>query len=179
MRSSAASRGLGATAIALNALGALGIVGLMLLINADVAGRALFNKPIRGVPEVVSLSIVAIVFFQAAYMLRSGRMIASDSLIGRLRSTRPSVAAAMDFVFSLLGATMFALLLWASTPGFVEAWRDDLFVGAEGDFTIPTWPTKGVILVGSAMLCLQYLELALEAARHLVQGLRSKRPGHG
>ena len=38
------------------------ILLLVLLINSDVVGRALFGAPVSGVPEMVSLSIVAIVF---------------------------------------------------------------------------------------------------------------------
>lgn len=160
----------GAWTSLLNIFGGIGIVFLMLLINADVAGRAVLNQPIRGVPEVVSLSIVAIVFLQAGYMLRSGRMISSDSLIARLRDERPRAGAAMDLLFSLLGALLFGLLLEASIPGFVEAWRDNLFLGAEGDFTLAVWPAKLVLLVGSATVVAQYLGLAWRALRRVPRG---------
>ena len=142
---------------ALNALGSLGIVLLMFLINADIAGRVLFNTPIRGVPEIVSLSIVSIVFLQAGYMLRSGRMISSDSLIDRLRSTRPTIACYVESLFNGAGALLFGALFFASMPPFLEAWNEDLFIGAIGDFTVPVWPMKLVVLIGSAMLTLQYL----------------------
>lgn len=152
-------------AVGLNALGALGIVGLMVLINADVLGRALFSAPIRGVPEVVSLSIVSIVFLQAGYMLRSGRMISSDSLITRLRRTTPGLARWMDAAFNTAGALLFGLIFRASLPSFTEAWSNDLFVGAEGDFTVPIWPMKLIVLIGSAMLCLQYAANVLAVLR--------------
>lgn len=155
----------GALTIAMNAAGALGIVLLMVLINADVLGRAAFSAPIRGVPEVVSLSIVSIVFLQAGYMLRSGRMIASDSLIERLRQRAPAVARALDVVFAALGCTLFGVLFHASLPSFVDAWSNDLFVGAEGDFTVPIWPMKLIVLAGSAMLAAQYALFAWAALR--------------
>ena len=56
--------------LALNVIGTAGIFLLMLLINADVLGRSLFDRPISGVPEIVSLSIVAIVFLQIAGLER-------------------------------------------------------------------------------------------------------------
>ena len=42
---------------AMNALGTLWILALMVLMNLDVAGRNLFGAPVRGVTEMVSLSI--------------------------------------------------------------------------------------------------------------------------
>ena len=46
---------------------------LMVVINVDVIGRTLFTKPLPGVPELVRLSIVAIVFLQIGSTLRAGR----------------------------------------------------------------------------------------------------------
>ena len=45
----------------LNALGTVWIIALMLLINTAVVGRNLFKAPVRGVTELVALSIVGIV----------------------------------------------------------------------------------------------------------------------
>ncbi|MDP6814497.1 MAG: TRAP transporter small permease, partial [Alphaproteobacteria bacterium] len=46
---------------AMNAVGTAWIFVLMVLINADVLGREAFAAPVRGVTELVSLSIVGIV----------------------------------------------------------------------------------------------------------------------
>src|SRR5690606_26270968 len=73
----------------LNALGSLMILGLMLLINADIIGRTGFNAPVRGVTELVSLSIVGIVFLQLADTLRCGRFTRADMLLERLKRTQP------------------------------------------------------------------------------------------
>jgi TRAP-type C4-dicarboxylate transport system permease small subunit len=78
-----------------NVTGTLLIVALMVLIGADVFGRQAFNAPVSGVPELVSLSIVAIVFLQVPQALRSGRFTRSDSVISLVlkrwpRAARPS-----------------------------------------------------------------------------------------
>ena len=57
----------------LNAIGTAWIFVLMLAINADVFSRFLFNAPISGVPLVVEMSIIAIVFLQITAALRGGR----------------------------------------------------------------------------------------------------------
>ena len=64
----------------MNAIGTLWIFGLMVLIGADVLGRELFNSPIRGVTEIVSLSIVAIVFLQLAHTLWVKRITRNEAL---------------------------------------------------------------------------------------------------
>src|SRR5690606_9515711 len=50
----------------LNVIGTLLIVAIMVLVNVDVIGRGAFDAPVAGVPELVSMSIVAIVFLQIA-----------------------------------------------------------------------------------------------------------------
>ena len=45
----------------LNAAGVIGIFALMFLIAADITARTLFDDPIAGVTEMVSLSLVALV----------------------------------------------------------------------------------------------------------------------
>jgi len=72
----------------LNALGTLWIVALMLLINSDVLGRNLLGAPVRGVTELVSLSIVGIVFLQLADTLHSGRFTRAEVLLDRLERSR-------------------------------------------------------------------------------------------
>ena len=54
----------------MNSIGTAWVFVLLIIINLDIGGRAIFNHPIRGVPEIVSLSIVACVFLQIAHTLK-------------------------------------------------------------------------------------------------------------
>jgi len=90
----------------LNALGTLWIIALMLLINTDVLGRNLFNAPVRGVTELVALSIVGIVFLQLADTLHSGRFTRADVLLDRLKRRRPALAARLQALYHLVGAAL-------------------------------------------------------------------------
>ena len=65
----------------MNALGSLWIVLIMILLNADVIGRYVFNQPIRGVPLIISMSLIAIVALQLAASLYSGRMTRNAGFI--------------------------------------------------------------------------------------------------
>jgi TRAP-type C4-dicarboxylate transport system permease small subunit len=63
------------------AAAALLIFLLSFLVVADVIGRAVFNSPVKGTPEIVSMSIVVICFLLAGYAVQSGGMIHADILV--------------------------------------------------------------------------------------------------
>ena len=151
--------------LALNVVGSVLIFALMLLISGDVIGRNLFGQPISGVPEMVSLSIVAIVFLQAPQALRAGKLTRSSALADGLAARRPGLARGMETLFDLVAIGVFGAILWASWPLFARAWDRGDFVGAVGDFTAPTWPVKAVILLGSAVLILQFAARILRRHR--------------
>ena len=153
----------------LNALGTLWILGLMLLICADVVGRAFLGNPIAGVPEIVSLSIVGIVFLQLASTLRAGRMTRSDMLLNLLgRRARP-VGHAVEVIFHLAGAFIMYVIFTASYPRFFTALERGEFVGAVGHFTAPTWPIKLILLIGSAALLIQFVFGAIRHAAYVAR----------
>ena len=144
----------------LNALGTLWIVGLMLLINVDVIGRDLLDAPVRGATELVSLSIVGIVFLQLADTLARGRMTRADVLLDRLKRTRPALAAGLQAFYHLVGAALMAVILWAAWEPLMESIRIREYVGAIGDFTAPVWPVRAIMLVGICATLIVFLLLA-------------------
>ena len=144
----------------MDSIGTVWVFILLIIINLDIGGRALFNSPLRGVPEIVSLSIVALVFLQLANTLRVGRLTRSDFVLGWLHKTRPRLGSALEGLFHLVGAALLVILFYASVPMFTKAWRIMEYVGAEGDFKAPVWPVKLIILIGCAVTCLQFVALA-------------------
>jgi TRAP-type mannitol/chloroaromatic compound transport system permease small subunit len=144
-----------------NHVGTLLIVAAMLLVVSDVIGRGM-GTPVRGVPEMVGASIVAIVFLQIANALRAGRMIRSDSMLHWLGRRHPRTAHLIEALFALAGAVLFAAILYAAVPLVREAINAGTFIGVSGYFTMPIWPVKSVVIVGCVLAILQYLRLAWE-----------------
>lgn len=144
-----------------NVLGTAWILALMLLINADAAGRSFFQSPITGVPEIVSLSIVGIVFLQLASALRNGSLTRSDMLLSVLMRRWPRVGEVMESLFHLAGAVTLWFLLQASWPRFITAWERGETVGVVGRFLIPTWPIKLILVVGTVAMLIQFLLFAV------------------
>jgi TRAP-type mannitol/chloroaromatic compound transport system permease small subunit len=148
----------------LNVLGTLLILALMILINGDIIGREVFLSPVSGVPEMVSLSIVAIVFLQVGQAFRMGRFTRTDAVIAALERSVPRLRALLELVYCAAGLFVIAVLLHASYPLFTKAWERNTFVGTVGDFIAPIWPVKLIILVGCVALLLQLAMAALRAA---------------
>lgn len=139
-----------------NGSGSIWIFCLMAVLCADVVSRALFNAPINGVPLLVELSIVIIVFVQLPAAIRSGRLTRSDILLARLLRDRPSIGVSLRAVYDLLGVGLMVIVFVYTLPTFEKVWRRDTFEGVEGDFSLPSWPFKLLILVGSVMCAVQF-----------------------
>ena len=157
----------------LNSVGTLWIFALMLIVNADVIGRSAFTAPIPGVAEFVQLSIVGIIFLQLAHTLRSGRMTRADGLLNKLKRHWPRLGFALEGLFSLAGAVLFAVLFYGSYPFFLRSWTSAEYAGVEGYVSFPIWPVRLVILIGSALAGVQFL---LFAWRALMIVLKRKAP---
>lgn len=141
---------------ALNITGSVLIIALMVLMGIDVAGRNLADAPVPGVPEMVTLSILAIVFLQAPQALRAGRFTRSDAVINALRDRLPGLARLLETLFDLAAMAVLWVIVQATWPIFLRSWNRGDFIGAVGDFTAPTWPVKATILIGGTMLILQF-----------------------
>jgi len=141
---------------ALNILGSLLIMALMILVAMDVVGRNFFGTPVSGVPEIVTLSIVAIVFLQVPQSLREGRIPRSDGLASIIAARNPRASLVLETIFDLAGIAVIAIIVWTTWPILVKAWVRNDFVGAIGEFTAPTWPVKAIIVAGGSVLILQF-----------------------
>ena len=130
---------------------------LTFVILADIIGRGAFNDPVQGVREIVANSIVIIVFLQAGYAIRSRSMLSADFVISRFPPAARRWALAFGY---LLGALFFGMIIWGGWQFAVDSWVGDEFEG-EGALRVPAWPTRFMILAGSALAVVNYLVLAI------------------
>ena len=154
---------------ALLALAAAIIFLLSFLVVADVIGRGAFNSPVKGTPEIVSMSIVIICFLLAAYAVQSGAMLRTDVIAAMFG--RRGLAFA-DLMSGLLGAGFFLLIVWGSFEPSWHAWTSNEFEG-EGALRVPVWPARFVVMLGSALVVAIYFGQAIVAACAL---MRPNRP---
>ncbi len=144
----------------LNMLGAVWVVALMLLIVADVVGRA-FGKPLFGVPEIVKISVVGLVWCMMPHTLKIGAHLRSTILMDRMP---PGGRRAVEVLSCLLGIAMFALIVYSGWDKMIEAWQIGEFEGEE-PMRVPTAPIRTMVFVGAALTSLQFAVLLLEHLR--------------
>jgi TRAP-type C4-dicarboxylate transport system permease small subunit len=139
---------------------------LSFLVVADVIGRTVFNSPVKGTPEIVSISIVIICYLQAAYAIRSGGMLRVDAFVSVLPAR---VRDALGVLGALLGAAFFGFILWGAYEPAAYSWTSSEFEG-EGALRVPVWPARFIIILGSALAVLNYLLLALRSLQGMLAG---------
>jgi TRAP-type C4-dicarboxylate transport system permease small subunit len=129
---------------------------LTFIIMADIIGRGAFNNPVQGVREIVANSVVIIVFLQAGYAIRSRSMLSAEFLIDRFAPWARRVALALGY---LLGIVFFVLIIWGGWRLAIDSWVGGEFEG-EGALRVPAWPTRFMILFGSALAIINYFVMA-------------------
>ena len=154
----------------LNGIGTLWILGLLILINADVFGRNIFHEPIDGVIEMIEISMIAIVFLQLGDATRTGRLTRSDGFFGLIKRHAPKVGNTMGAIFDLLGALFMFFILYGTWPSLIEAWTLNDYIGNEGVFTAPKWPMIFILILGSAVTLLLFVKLAVSQIRAVSRG---------
>jgi C4-dicarboxylate transporter DctM subunit len=160
----------------MNGAGVVWVFAIMFLVCADIVGRNLFDRPIRGVPEMVSLSLVACVFLQLAFAVHEGRLTKAEVLLSRLESKATAFAVGWKRLLAAAGIVIFALMAIGAWPDFWRALRTGEFAGVEGIFTVLVWPIKLLIVLGSVVVVLEY---SRELGAHFAAAARRQTEGHG
>jgi len=135
---------------------------LCFLVVADVIGRVVFNSPVKGTTEIVSLSIVIICYLQAGFAIRSGGMLHVDMFVSKAGPRGQSV---MSAIAALAGFAVFSFVCFGSFEGATHAWASNEFEG-EGALRVPVWPARFVLVLGTMLASFSYaLMFVVEASR--------------
>ena len=129
---------------------------LMLAVNitADVIGRGAFNRPLTGTVEIITNSVVMIVFLQLPYAVHSSSMLRADFILEAL----PPFLRRIVRVFNpVLGACLFGLVVLGAIEPMTQAYLRHEYEG-EGALRVPIWPIYGVIVFGSACCAPDFLD---------------------
>lgn len=149
----------------MNTLASIWVLFIVALISTDVIGRAAFNAPLPGVPEIVRFSIVGMVWLQMAYALRSGNHLRTTLFLGMMP---PLARRAVLVANSLVGIGLFVLIAWLGWIEMAKSYDIGAFEG-EHPVRIPVWPIWAILVGGAALTALQF---ALDALRYLIEGPR-------
>lgn len=151
---------------ALLAAAAAIIFCLGFLVCADIFGRALFSSPVKGTPEIVSMSIVIITFLLAGYAVQSGSMIYTNVFTGMFGLRGEAFGKLLS---ALLGILFFGLIVWGGFEPSIHAWTSGEYEG-EGALRVPVWPARFAVIVGAILVVVSYVLLAVNALCTLLGG---------
>lgn len=132
-------------------------MGLSMLIVADIVANNVVGRAIPGVRELVISSIVMIVYMQLGYAIRSHSMLRADTFL--LAMPIPLQRVLLTFGYAL-GVLFFFLIMKGTINPLIHAWTTNEFWG-EGALRVPVWPTRFMVLFGSALAVLNYIVAAL------------------
>ncbi|MDA4848444.1 TRAP transporter small permease subunit [Hoeflea poritis] len=148
---------LGRLMAGLSGIGSVLILAMAALICADIVSRSFLGKPIAGVAEMISLSIVAVVFLQVGQTVRAHALARTELLTNGLRNRSPRIEALLQAVYALVGALFFAVLVYGVSFKLRDAWTAGEHAGVYGLFVVPVWPVYAVIVLGSFAAGIQFL----------------------
>ena len=137
----------------------LAIVVIALVVCADVVGRGMWNEPLRGTPEIVANTVVALVFLQLPFAIMNGAMLRATPLYDRLGRLGQQI---IETLTCLIGIGICLAIAYGSWDPMWDAIAIQAYEG-EGALRVPIWPVRIVLVVMSAFAALAYLFHLIDA----------------
>ena len=131
-------------------LGGIAVVSMMVLINLDVMGANLFQKPIKGTMELVSTyMMVGVSFLPLMKVEHDNGHIGVDLL---MRFLGPSTRLRLIAVSGLITALFFFALAYSGWNIAVKKFNVGEY--AMGARFLPVWPARFMVPLGASAMAL-------------------------
>ena len=127
------------------------LVALMLLGAADVIGRYVLNKPIKGVYGLSEILLVGIVFFAWPYTQSVGGNVKVEAFFSRFSFQRQNM---VGFITSIIAVLLFGLMAWQSAVKAIDSRQMKEIVDV---VRIPVYPFQFFVTIGASALCLELI----------------------
>ena len=121
----------------------------------DILGRELFDAPFLGTHEIVSNSIVGILFLELPSTIRRGAMLRTTIVFDAVSAAWRRVIECLSCLF---GAALFLAIILGGWDAMIVSWQLLEIEGA-GAFEVPIYPVRTLIIVFSAVCALVYVQL--------------------
>lgn len=136
---------------------------IMFLIVAEIIGRFIFDYPIPGQAEIVTLSLVVIVYLALPYTQMQEGHIRVDVFISKVKGAQREFLEAFILIIGLATSLM---MLWATGNRAIESVQDQEFI--IGFVNFPIWPGRCSVMFGFLLLS---LVIAVQFISRLINGL--------
>ena len=146
----------------LNVISAVWLGSIAVLILCDVLGREFFGSPIYGTNEIVSNSVLSILFLQLPLSILSRSALRTTICYGLVGVRGKGRIDALSY---LLAGILFLAIAVGSWPNMIEGWEIGEVEGS-GIITIPVYPIRTLLFAVSGIVAAVCLLLAYDAVAH-------------
>lgn len=159
-------------------IAAIVMFAVMIIVSADVFMRYVFNSPFSWAYDLISLYLMAAVFFLVlSHAYIAGAHVSVDILQQKLHA-KPFRAT--EVITTAASFVIFVLIAWVGWQRVVDSFEQgDVLAGA---IPWPTWPALALVPFGCGLLAIR---LAINFVGHLASLLTGRdlipiaRHGHG
>lgn len=142
------------------------VIVALLSITASVATRYFLGKPIAWADEICGYILLYVTFLAAAWVLKIDGHVRIEIVVQRLKS---KTRALLDAITSAISAAVCLILTWYSFKVTLNLFRTKYFTPTIME--LPKFIFTAVIVIGSLMLCIEFLR----RTGGLVRSYRSSR----
>lgn len=131
----------------LNIISAVWLASVALLILYDVVGREVFATPFHGTNEIVSNSVLSILFLQLPLSILTRSSLRTTILYGKVGDRGKGYIDAASYLLAML---LFIVIAVGSWPNMIEGWAIGEQEGS-GIIEIPVYPIRTLVVFVSVI----------------------------
>ncbi|MFK7880905.1 TRAP transporter small permease subunit [Roseobacter sp.] len=154
-------------------LSGIAIFSLMFLAAYSVTGRKFFASPLAGYVDYIEAAMPIIAIMGVSYVQRDGTHVRMDMLVSALKGR---MLWFFELVSVLLILFLIVALTWGAWDHFGRSFdcaRPLCSRDSSIDIGLPIWPSKLVVPIAFAVLCLRLILQAWGYGRALILGLEN------
>ena len=125
------------------------LMAIMFFTTADVFGRYVLNRPIKGSYEIGQFMLVVVIMLGLAYTQAQGRHISVKVLVDRFPS---KLQAALDSILFFVGLLIVGLIVYASFGYAMTGWKERTISEI---LYFPVYPFRFLVPVGAFVWALE------------------------
>lgn len=146
---------------AVSTIAAIFMFAIMMIVFSDVVMRYVFNRPFSWAYDLISLYLMAGVFFLILSEAYASHAHVSVDILQQ--KFPPAMIRVTEIVTCLVGITVFSLIAWLGFLRAIDSFRSsDVMAGA---IPWPMWPSIGLVPFGAGLITLR---LVLHLIAHVI-----------
>jgi TRAP-type C4-dicarboxylate transport system permease small subunit len=154
-------RALAAVEKAVSSIAAFFMFAIMIIVFSDVVMRYAFNRPFSWAYDLISLYLMAGIFFLILSEAYASHAHVSVDILQQ--KFPPAMIRVSEIVTCLVGITVFSLIAWLGFLRAVDSFKSSDVMA--GGIPWPMWPSIGLVPFGAGLITLR---LVLHLFAHVI-----------